>query len=193
VLVVASLSLAGCKFEPQIDPLLLPTAPPIPFSEFSAGDSEVESFDSPAALPGPSPGGIGAPEASFEFPSFLVWASGAVVTVTATLAGFKFLGSRSGSRPSLTALIVIGVLLTLSIVLVELLFITAEALMLLSGIGETPIGIVLGLILSVLGLFLINVELAYLAFVYRVASARKDEDVRLILWPWKLWGLRDGQ
>lgn len=115
------------------------------------------------------------------------------MTVTAILSGFTFLGSRSGSRPSLTALIVIGVLLTLAIFLVEVLFIVAETIMLLSGIGETPIGIVLGLILSGLGLFLINLELAYLAFVYRVVSASTGEDVRLILWPLELWGLRDGQ
>ncbi len=84
------------------------------------------------------------------------------------------------------ALFSFGVLLTLAILLVEALFIVAEIIMLLSGLGETPIGIVLGLILSVLGLVLINFEVAYLASVYKVASAPPGEDVRLILWPWEL-------
>ena len=190
--IISTRSLVGCEFEPQIDPLLFPTAPPKPFSGFSADDNAVESIDSPAALPASMSEGVGASEASFEFPSLLAWVSGAVVTVTAAFAGFTFLGSRSGSRPSLTTLVVIGVLLTLAILLVEVLFIVAEIIMLLSGLGETPIGIVLGLILSVLGLFLINFEVAYLAFVYRVASALPGEEVRLILWPWELWGLGDG-
>ena len=75
----------------------------------------------------------------------------------------------------------IAVLLTLAILVVEALFIVAEINMLLSGLGETPIGIVPGLILSVLGLFLINLEVACIVFVYRVASAPPGEDVRLNL------------
>jgi hypothetical protein len=74
-------------------------------------------------------------------------------------------------------------------ILVELLFIAAEVIMLLSGIGETPAGVVLGLILAALGLFLINFDLAFVICVYRVASATSGEEIRPNLRFWESWGL----
>ena len=82
---------------------------------------------------------------------------------------------------------------TLAILLVEVLFIVAEIILLLSGLGETPIGMVFGLPVSPGSFFCSTYEDACLAFVYRVASAPPGEDVRLILWPMELWGLSDGQ
>jgi hypothetical protein len=61
-------------------------------------------------------------------------------------------------------------LITITTILVELLFIKAEVIMLLSGMGETPAGVVLGLILAALGLFLINFDLAFAICVYRIAG-----------------------
>ena len=55
--------------------------------------------------------------------------------MTATLADLTFLGSRGGTLPSLTALIVFAVLLTPAILLVEALIIVAEIIVLLSRLG----------------------------------------------------------
>jgi len=78
-----------------------------------------------------------------------------------------------------------GALAAVTTILVELLFVAAEISMLLSGIGETPAGVVLGLILAALGLFLINFDLAFVIYVYRVATAPAGEEVRLGLRFWE--------
>jgi hypothetical protein len=74
-------------------------------------------------------------------------------------------------------------------VLITVTTILVEIIMLSSGFGETPAGVVLGLILAALGLFLLNFDLAYWIYVYRVASAPVGEEVRPNLRFWEGWGL----
>ena len=124
-----------------------------------------------------------------EFPAPLAWLAGALAAVTSALGGLTYLRSRESDRPPILALIFIAVLVTVTTILVELLFIAAEIIMLLSGVGETPAGVMLGLILAALGLFLINFDLAFVIYVYRVASAPAGEEVRPNLRFWEGWGL----
>jgi len=181
--------MAGCGFEPDIDPLVLATAPPNPFSEFARRIEPVDSLPPADAPQAPDMSQVAETSQIPEFPTSLAWLAGALVAVTSALGGLTYLRSREADRPPILALIFIAVLVTVTTILVELLFIAAEIIMLLSGIGETPAGIMLGLILAALGLFLINFDLAFVIYVYRVASAPAGEEVRPNLRFWEGWGL----
>lgn len=108
------------------------------------------------------------------------------------LGGLTFLRRREVAQPPIIPLVLIAILLTITTLLVELLFVAAEVSLLMSGLGETPVGVLLGLVLAGLGLFLVNFDLAFVIYVYRVAHASPGEQVRLNLWPWEGWGLSTG-
>jgi len=186
---LAATLVAGCGFGPDIDPLVLATAPPNPFSEFAPNSEPVNSI-SPVEAPQDldlSP--VSATSQIPEFPTPLAVLAGALAVVTSALGGLPLLRSRESDRPPILPLIFIAVLITITTILVELLFIAAEVIMLLSGIGETPAGVVLGLMLAALGLFLINFDLAFVIYVYRVSSAPAGLEVKPNLRFWEGWGL----
>ena len=108
--------------------------------------------------------------------------------MTAMLAGVTFFGKREATRPRIFPLILTAILLTVATLLVELLFVAAEVILVSSGLGETPPGVLLGIVLAGLGLFLIDFDLAFVIYVYRVANATPGEEVQLNLWPWEGWG-----
>jgi hypothetical protein len=87
---------------------------------------------------------------------------------------------------------VVAILLTITTLLIELLFIAAEVILVISGLVQTIPGLLLSLLLAGLGLFIGNSELAFVIYVYRIASARPGEDVLFRLWPWEAWGLSEG-
>jgi len=119
----------------------------------------------------------------------LAWASGALTAVTAMLGSFTFLMRGEATRPPIIPLILTAIFLTITILVVELLFVAAEIILVMTGLAETPPGVALGLLLAGLGLFLVNFELAFVIYVYRVANASPGGEVRLNLWPWEGWGL----
>ena len=86
-------------------------------------------------------------------------------------------------NPPIGALIGIGVLLTLATLVVEAGFIYAEAALAAPSLTGNPFAIVGELVLVSLSLFLINFEVAYWAYVYRVMGARPGEKVHLKLAP----------
>ena len=186
---LAPLVLAGCGFEPGIDPLVISTAPSNPFSEFAPTIEPVDSIPPAYAPENPELSPVAETARIPEFPDSLAWIAGVLAVVASALSGLTFLRHREADRPPIFPLIFIAVLITVVTILVELLFVAAEIIMLLSGIGETPQGVVLGLILAVLGLFLINFDLAFVIYVYRVGSAPAGEDVRVNLRFWEGWGL----
>lgn len=187
--ILTSLLLVACGFEPDVKPLVIPTAPPAPFSEFGPNVEPVGSLPLADAPQNPDLGLVAETPEIPEFPISLAWIAGVLAAVTSVLSGLTFLRRGESDRPPILPLIFIAVLITVITILVELLFVAAEIIMLLSGFGETPAGIFLGLILAVLGLFLINFDLAFVIYVYRVASAPAAEDVRVNLKFWEGWGL----
>lgn len=96
----------------------------------------------------------------------------------------------ANENPPLGVLIGIGVLLTLAILVTEGGFIYAEGALAVPSLLGNPLAIIGELILISLSLFLINLEVAYLVYVYRVAKAELGEKVRFILTPFD-WGLSD--
>jgi hypothetical protein len=101
-------------------------------------------------------------------------------------AGCKF-------RPNLVGLIAAGLLITGATILIEYyLFIPAELALLpviAAGGIVAPFAIGLEAILIVESLFLINFDVAYWVYVYRVQISSFDEDVKLNLNPLDGWGL----
>ena len=92
-------------------------------------------------------------------------------------------------KPNLIALIITGLLLTVAIVLVEALFVIVEAILVGPDLTGNPFAIVLSIVIVILGIFLINLEVAYWVYVYRVSKALPGEKIPFDLTPLD-WGLR---
>ena len=85
-------------------------------------------------------------------------------------------------------LIIVGVLLSIVVFIVDLLFVAAE--MVLAGPASTgnALAILLSLIIVAEGLFLTNLDIAYWVYAYRLTGASPSEDVPFDLTPGD-WGL----
>jgi hypothetical protein len=92
-------------------------------------------------------------------------------------------------RPPIGVLIVVGVLLSIVVLLVDLLFAATEVILAGPDFAGNPLTILLSLFVVALGLFLINLDVAYWVYVYRVAEAAPSEEVPFDLTPFD-WGLR---
>jgi hypothetical protein len=115
---LAGALLAGCGFEPDIDPLVLATAPPNPFSAFAPDTVAVDSISLVDIPLEPDLSPVAQASQVPDFPTPLAWLAGAMATVTAVLSSLTFPRIGKSDRPPLLALILIGVLITVTTLLV---------------------------------------------------------------------------
>lgn len=176
----------------SIDPVYasqpFPTVRPQP-ATFDAPFTAAPPLTTPFSTMGPIDRNL----TTANLPTPLAWAAGTLAAMTSMLAGVTFFGKREATQPRIFPLILTAILLTVATLLVELLFVAAEVILVTSGLGETPPGVLLGIVLAGLGLFLIDFDLAFVIYVYRVANAAPGEEVQLNLWPWEGWGLSPGK
>jgi hypothetical protein len=186
VLVMAVLLMASCGFQPDIDPLIIPTAPPQPFSGFTPTERVLGEIP-PQLAPAETLGVVAREADLFGFPAALAWAAGALATAAA-LSGFSLLVRRLKSRPPIVLLIILAIVfLVLFGLLMEGLLAAAEAILALS--AATLATALLSLSVAAITAFLVNFEVAFCVYVYRVAFAPPQEEVKLDLRPLN-WGLR---
>jgi len=178
------LLMASCEFQPDVKPLVIPTAPPQPFSAFVPTVGAISQIPSQAAPVQPL-GEIETPADHFGFPTALVW------TVGALAAGGTFFGSlifprlSASDRPPIIALIFIAILLGLSFLFIEATLFIIESFL----AGVTVVGAVLfGLFIAAITIFLFDFLIAYSVYFYRVASAPPNEKVTIDLNPLHAWG-----
>jgi hypothetical protein len=94
-------------------------------------------------------------------------------------------------RPTTAQLVVIGVLLTSAIVVSEIALTAGELALAPIAATGNPLAIGGELILTGTSLFLVDVEISYWVYVYRVETALPSQDVKLNLNPLELWGLSE--
>lgn len=187
VLVRLALLLAGCNFEPTIKPLVVSTVPPQPFSAFAPTEASIGAI-SPQVAPAQPLGEIERPPDRFGFPTTLAWGVGVLTAVAMALSGYSFLVERQESRPPIVLLVILAIVfLILFAFLMEGLFAAAEAILALSTV--TVVTAFLSLSLAAVTAFLVNFEVAFSVYVYRVAFSPPEVEVRLDLRPLN-WGLR---
>jgi len=169
VLVLAVLLMAGCDFQPDIEPLIFATASPQPFSGFTPTEGVLGEI--PPQLAPEETFGVVAREADLAgFRAALAWAAGALAAAAAALSGFSFLVRRLKSRPPIALLIILAIVfLILFGLLMEGLYVAAEAILALT--AATAATAFLGLIVAAIAAFLVNFEVAFSVYVYRVAFA----------------------
>jgi hypothetical protein len=93
---LAGALVAGCGFEPDIDPLVLATAPPNSFSAFAPDTVAVDSI-SPVDIPlEPDMSPVAQTSQVPNFPTPLTWLTGAMAAVTLVLSGLTFPRIREG-------------------------------------------------------------------------------------------------
>ena len=92
-------------------------------------------------------------------------------------------------RPPIEGIIVTGILLTLATVVLEIPLIWGEAILAGPAFAGNPLAVGGELLLMSASAFLLNFEVAYWAYAYRVVSAPTGEDIRLDMTPFD-WGLR---
>jgi len=191
VLCCAALLTAGCQFEPEIEPLIIPTAPGVPLSPFSTTAAPMDSLPSGEYAP-PSPDVTTHPSRISRLDRLWAQVTAILASVTAALVALLLQFIRRDARPPIGVLIVVGVLLSIVILLVDLLFVAAEVILAGPDFAGNPLTILLSLIVVILGLFLINLDVAYWVYVYRLAGASPSEEVPFDLTPFD-WGLRQNE
>ena len=104
----------------------------------------------------------------------------------------RLVDNGSTKRPDTAALVVIGIALTGAIIVTELGLTAAEIALAPIAATGNPLAIGGELILVSTSLFLVDVEIAWWVYVYRVETAPANVDVRLNLNPLEGWGLNGG-
>jgi hypothetical protein len=187
VLALILLLVTGCQFQPDIVPLNIPTAPPQPFSAFAPTEMRIDQMPS-SQVPAQSLGDIEESRGSSPLLATLARAAGLIAIPGLGLAGLSMLVRGQADRPPIWLLVFLGILfLVLFGILLEALFAAAEAILALA--APTLITALLSLTVAAIGMFLVNFEVAFAVYVYRVVAAPERVEVKLDLTPFD-WGLR---
>ena len=95
----------------------------------------------------------------------------------------------SWKKPPIGFLFVIGNLITIATILAEIPLIWAEIIIALPALSGNPLAILGEISLIALSGFILNFEVSYWVYIYRVLAAPPGKEVDLDLNPLSAWGL----
>lgn len=176
--------LPGCGFEPHVEPLVIPTTPPQPFSAIAPTHGPITRI-SPEATAPPTLQDPFTSVPAFEYPVLLGWATTVLTTAAAILGRAVYLRSSEGDRPNPYVLVFIGLLLGMTFLFVEVTLGIIEVFLVgFSGV----VAVLFGLLIAAITLFLLDFLFAYSLYVYRVVAAPPGVKVFIDLNPLTGWG-----
>ena len=172
------LLLSGCAFQPELEPLRIPTAPPQPFQDFAAPVASSSALEAQPAVPAPSYGDVEAPSRlspGMQLASALGGGLGVMLVAGALLwmslasgRQLKFQKLQCQAAKLIVGLIAGAVGLVLGVVAIALFLLGAAES---SAGAETVVGIVHGLELMIVsGVFMIG-AIALLYASYKAIGA----------------------